>query len=149
MMRSLGSFFVVGLLLVQQPVKSVDGTNSELIDGCMSVAPTKVAISQTATTKLISQVSAKTNYVCAITIVAAAAEIVNIVEGTGTTCGTGTVALVGSTTAANGLSFAANGGWSGGDGHHTFIVGSGTNIDLCLTQNGTSRVSGFITYSQR
>lgn len=131
------------------PVKSSDGTNTELIDPCMSVAPTTVAISQTNDAVVISAVSAKKNYICSITLVVGAAEIINIVEGTGSTCGTSTAALIGSTTDANGLSFAANGGFAGGTGHHTFIAGTGTNVDTCLRQSGTNRVSGFLTYVQR
>lgn len=111
---------------------------------CTYIVPTTVAISQTAGTKLISQTSAKKNYICGGEIVVATAEIVNIVEGTGSTCGTATAAVVGSTTAANGLSLAANGGFI----VSTPITGTGTNLDLCLTQNGSARVSGHITYVQ-
>lgn len=116
-------------------------------DPCDGVLATTVAISQTASTKLISAVTAKKNYICRIVIVAGVAEILNVVEGTGSTCGTSTVALAGSTTAANGMSFAANGGLSA-VGAGTAISGIGTAVDTCLTQSGSSRVAGWITYTQ-
>lgn len=126
-----------------------DGTNTQLVNPCASVAPTVVAISQTGSTKLVSAVAAKKNYICSILIVAATAEIVNLIEGTGSTCGSTQAALVGSTTAANGLSFAANGGFAQGDGNAAVITGTGTALDLCLTQNSTARIAGFVTYVQR
>ena len=130
-------------------LKQWDGTNTANVDACASVAHTKVAINQTASTKLISQTSAKTNYICNIVLVVQAAEIVNIVEGTGSTCGTSTAAIMGSTTASQGMSFAANGGFTMVGGNAAVITGSGTNLDLCLTQNGSNRVSGYLDYVQR
>jgi hypothetical protein len=131
------------------PAPPSDGTNSVLIDACDSVAKVTVPISQTASTKYISQVSAKKNYICSIVAVAAAAEILNWVEGTGSTCGTSTAAVVGSTTVGNGLSFGANGGFVAIGGNRAVIVGIGTNVDGCLTQSGSNRISGFLTYVQR
>lgn len=103
-----------------------------------------VPISQTASTKIISQAAGKKNIICGGFIFTAAAEIVNIVEGTGSTCGTGTAAIAGSTTAANGMSFAANGGLS----IVSFIPGIGTNVDTCLTQSGSNRVAGVLVVVQ-
>jgi hypothetical protein len=124
--------------------KVTDGTNT-WADPCAFLAPTTVPISQTASTKIVSAASAKKNYLCALVVVAGAAEIVNVVEGTGSTCGTSTAAIVGSTTAANGLSFAANGGFA----NPVKIPGIGTNVDTCLTQSGSNRVSGYVTYVQQ
>ena len=148
--------FLVCLLLApaysyaQQPINTAQiGGTAIVADPCESLAKTTVPISQTTSTKLISATSAKKNYICSIVVVAAAAEIINIVEGTGSVCGTSTAALVGSTTAANGLSFAANGGFSATAGKSTAIPGIGTNVDTCLTQSTTSRVSGYLTYVQQ
>jgi hypothetical protein len=128
-----------------------DGTNlkAPYLDPCEGTALTTVAISQTASTKVISAAASKKNYICSLVIVAGAAEIVSVVEGTGSTCATGTAALAGSTTTANGMSFAANGGLSAIGGNHTAIAGSGSNVDTCLFQNGSNRVSGWLTYVQR
>ncbi len=134
--------------LVAADVTKIGGT-AVVADPCEALAKTQVAISQTASTKVISAAASKKNYICSLVIVAGAAEIVNVVEGTGTTCGTGTAAIVGSTTAANGMSFAANGGLSAIGGNKTAIVGSGTNVDTCLSQSTTSRVAGWLTYVQQ
>jgi hypothetical protein len=119
------------------------------VDPCSSEAKTRFAISHTSDQVLISAAASKKNYICSIVLVAGAAEIVNIVEGTGSTCATSTAAIAGSTTEANGLSFAANGGFSAVGGDATVIPGSGTNVDTCLFISGSNRVSGFITYVQR
>lgn len=116
---------------------------------CAGATPTQVAISQTASTKVISATSAKKNYICSIVLVVGAAEIVNVVEGTGSTCGTSTTAVAGSATAANGMSFAANGGVSAIGGASSAMAGIGTNVDTCLTQNGANRVAGWLTYVQQ
>jgi hypothetical protein len=119
------------------------------IDPCSSEAKSRTAISQTADAVIISAAASKKNYICSIVLVAGAAEIVNIVEGTGSTCGTSQAAIIGSTTEANGLSFAANGGFSSSGGNATVIPGSGTNVDTCLMVSGTNRVAGFVTWVQR
>ena len=127
------------------------GANHDLyvsnpLDPCSSTAQITLPISQAAGATILAGVSAQKIYVCGGVLVAGAAEIVNFVEGTGTVCATGGTALVGSTTAANGLSLAANGG---------FIIPTGgfrtsTAADgLCLTQNSTSRISGYINYVQK
>jgi hypothetical protein len=105
-----------------------------------------VAISQTATTKLISGKPGQLIALCYARVVNATAEIVNELEGTGTNCGTATVAVSGSTTAANGESLAANGGFSAGVGIGTIATTNVPGNDFCLGQSGTARVSGNITY---
>jgi len=107
-----------------------------------------IAISQTASTRLVQGISGSLIRVCYAAIVAGAAEIVSVTEGTGTTCGTGTAALTGSTTAANGESYAANGGISRGNGAGTVTLTRTRGDDLCLAQNTSSRVSGNLVYVQ-
>ena len=119
--------------------------------GCagQSIANTKKAtISQTASAQIIAGVSAKQTYVCSIVIFSATAQSVNLVEGTGTTCGTGTAGLVGGTTAATGFSLAANGSVSRGNGMGltTFTATAADNV--CLLQSSTGQVSGVLIYTQ-
>jgi hypothetical protein len=113
-------------------------------DPCTSKHPTTVPISVAADTAVISASASNYTWICGGTLVASAAEVVSIWEGTGTACGTGSAALVGSTTEANGMSFAANGG--------TLVIGPmagiSTNVDVCVRLNGTSRVSGFLSVVQ-
>ncbi len=120
-------------------------------DPCVGVAKSKTAISLTADTVIIGAVASKKNYICSIAIVAGAAEIVSITEGDagGSVCGTNEVALVGSTTDANGMSFAANGGIASIGGYGTAIPGTGTNVDTCLNVSGSNRVAGWVTWVQK
>jgi hypothetical protein len=118
-------------------------------DPCTSEAKTTDPFSLTARGVIIAATAAKKNYICAIAIVAGTAEIANIVEGTGTTCQTSTAALVGSTTAANGLSFAANGGAMIGTGLGAVVNGKTSNVDTCLVPSGSNRLAGFVTWVQR
>jgi len=119
------------------------------IDPCSDTASTTLAVSQADDAQLVAASGSTKIYVCSAVLVGAAAEIINFIEGTGSVCGTSTLAVVGSTTQGNGMSFAANGGFTAGNGAASaFHTNTGGNA-LCLTQNGTSRVSGYITYVQK
>lgn len=119
-----------------------------VVDGCQSAAKVNVPISQTTNTKLISAATGKKNYICSIAVVGADAENISVVEGTGSTCGSSTAAVVGSTTASAGMNFQAGAGFVAGTGGNAVIVGTGAALDLCLFQSGSGRVSGFLTYVQ-
>lgn len=108
---------------------------------CTSVA----AISQTADTQVITGAAGQRVYICAVLIVANAAETVNVIEGSGSTCATSPTAIIGSTTEGNGVALAANGGFA--------LAAAGpilrTSVDannVCLTQVGGNRVTGMISY---
>ena len=126
-----------------------DGTNDALVDPCQSVSKTTTAFSQTTIANIITADANKTNYICAIVIVASAAEVVSVVEDDTSGCGSLTAALAGSTTAANGMSLAANGGFTLGNGESTVLKGSANNRYLCIAQDGADRISGSITWVQR
>jgi hypothetical protein len=113
-------------------------------DPCAGPNKFNIPISQAANTKLLSGPGRKL-YLCSMLIVAADAENVSLVEGTGSTCGTGTLAIVGGTTAATGPNLPAGGGWQGGGGAGTIAVTGG--VDLCLFQSGSGRVAGNLTYA--
>lgn len=111
-------------------------------DPCANVAGlTTLPISAAADAVLITATASQRTYICDGAILANAAEIFAIWEGTGSTCGTSTAALVGSTTIGNGVSLAANGGFP-----LRLIRGISTNVDVCLHLNTTNRVTGYITY---
>lgn len=114
-------------------------------DPCTYGRKKTVAISQTASTQLVTSPAGQV-WICFAKVVAGAAEIVSFVEGTGTTCGTGTAAISGSTTAANGESYAANGGFTEGNGMGTVMNSATPGNNVCLSQSGSNRVSGNITY---
>lgn len=139
---------VGGLSGASVNLSQVGGTTI-VADPCQANAKTSVAISQTANTKLFSQVSAKKNYICSIMMVGADAENVSLVEGTGSTCGTGTAAIIGGATAAGGPNLAANGGFSLGSGVAAVAAGANNNFDVCLFQSGSGRIAGVLMYVQQ
>lgn len=107
--------------------------------GCNKTIP----ISQTASTDLHTFIN--TGYICSVLIVVPDAEVISFVEGTGTVCATNTAAIIGATTAANGMSFAANGGISAPSPYTQFIMATAAD-HACLLQSGAGRVAGVITY---
>lgn len=116
-------------------------------DPCAGANKGNVAISQTATTRLVVGIPGQRIFVCALRLVAAAAEIPSFIEGTVASCGTGTTAVSGSTTAANGESYQANGGFSAGGGSGSIMVTNKPGNDLCLQQSGANRLAGNIVYA--
>lgn len=111
---------------------------------CTGVLWTTVPISVAADTAVIAASSGNRNYICGGTLIANAAEVVSLWEGTGTACGTSSAAVAGSTTEANGMSIAANGG---------FVIaqpirGLSANVDTCIRVVGSSRITGWLEVVQ-
>ncbi len=141
---------IIGIILVLLATIAPARAQYSGNDPCQSMPKSVVAISQAANTKLISAaVAAKINYICSFHIVAGDAENVSLVEGTGSTCGSNTAAVIGGTTAAAGPNLGANGVLVMGDGSATIASGTHTSYDVCLFQSGSGRVAGSMTYVQR
>jgi hypothetical protein len=115
-------------------------------DPCLGAAKNTVAISQTASAVLVAKVPGRL-YLCSVLVVGADAENLSLVEGSGTTCGTSTLAIIGGTTAATGPNLAANGGFTLGTGGGAVAITSTPGNDVCLLQSGTGRVAGVLTYA--
>jgi hypothetical protein len=120
-------------------------------DPCMQSTKTNIAIATAVGTTQVVPPSGSTQvYVCSFSLVAAAAAVVNLVGGTGATCTTGTpVAAMGSTTPANGMSLAVNGGLTFGSGVSTVTRTTTGGHGLCLIQSGTTALAGSLTYVQQ
>ena len=114
-------------------------------------AKTDVAIATSSgNVQLVAGVSAKKVYICSFSVVGATAAVVNIIEGTGAACTTSNeAAIIGSTTAASGMSFAANSGISYGSGSGTIGLTATAANGICLLQSGTAALAGNITYVQQ
>lgn len=84
-------------------------------------------------------------YVCSYNLNASAAITFSIVEGSGTTCATGTKALVGGTTAAAGLSLGIAGtvNYGGGAGAVTKTTVAGNNVCIFPSAGNLSGVVGW------
>ena len=121
-------------------------------DPCVVGSKSLARISQTANTQIITGVSGKQTYICGVNLVTAAANNVNIVEGTGTTCGTSTIGVSsGGATAATGWNLGANGGIAQGGGLGTLMqtTTSGGGANVCLFQSAATQTTGVISYVQQ
>jgi hypothetical protein len=132
----------------QQSVKTTDGTNTVIVDPCLGQTKSYISFSQTANTKIVSGTSSKKIYVCSINVVTATAQNIAIVEGTGSTCGSGTAGVTGfgGATAATGWNFQANGGISYGNGASSIGAEGTAADDFCVFQSGSGQVSGGMSY---
>lgn len=120
-------------------------------DPCQTVAKTytPITITTATTTRIVAPAASKKTYICYMLLTAAAADNVGIVEGTGGTCGSGTVGVIGGATAANGPNFTANGGLSFGNGGYAAAATAGTNVDLCLITSASTPLAGHIAWVQQ
>lgn len=129
----------------------VIASNQSVGDPCMFQAKSNFAIATSSgNLQLVAGVAAKKVYICSFHVIAAAAAVISVIEGTGAACTTANEAAVwGSTTAASGESLAANGGMTYGDGQGTVgFTGTAAN-GLCLLQSGTTALAGNLTYIQQ
>ena len=153
---STGDMWVTGTFRLQDatstPVVNVKAasTNATSTDQALVVAPSPnpstvcpsvLALSQTASTNLIT--STNRLHICSILIVSAAVQSLSLVEGVGTTCGTNTAALIGSTSAS--LSAQTSTGFAM-TAERPFLETKTTGDALCLLQSGSGNLSGMITY---
>lgn len=107
-------------------------------------------ISQAATTV---QITAAGNanmfiYVCSYNLAAGTADNFSIIEGTGATCGTNTLAVVGSTTAANGINMAANGNINFGGGSGAVAKTAVAGDNLCIVTSSAGPMAGVVGTTQ-
>ena len=79
----------------------------------------------------------------------ATAQNIALVEGTGTTCGTGTAGMAGGTTAATGWNFAANSGLVKGAGSNWVFKTATAADNVCLLLSSTGQTSGSVRYVQQ
>jgi hypothetical protein len=128
-----------------------DGANlvGLYLDPCKRGAKTRFTINLTASGQIITGTSSKKTYICDFDLVTATAQNIALVEGTGTTCATGTAGMAGGTTAGTGWNFAANGGLTKGNGDAAVFSADSANADnVCLLLSGTGQTSGSGHYVQ-
>jgi hypothetical protein len=118
------------------------------LDPCLYSAhlEANVSITSATTTRVIAPSASNKVYICRMFLNANADGDVGVVEGTGGTCGTGTAALIGGTTAANGLQLASKGGVQLLNGGRTVKTTAGTNVDVCLITADAGPLTGTINY---
>ncbi len=124
-------------------------TNATAADACMFAAKTTVPISTSSAgpVSLVALSGSTKVYICSISVITDTAIKLNFIDGTGGSCASAQHAIWGSTTAASGMSLAANGGFTMGNGQGTVGVTAAASA-FCLLQSGTSLVAGNLTYVQ-
>lgn len=127
--------------------------NATAGDPCMFQPKTNVTISTaTGTVALVTGVSSKKIYICSFSYVASAADAISLAEGSGATCGTsnqaGVIGVATNGTQGNGLSLAANGGLTLGNGGGTVAQTATAANYLCLF-HAAVQGAGNLTYVQQ
>lgn len=139
MMKLLGILLLaLGLVVVaaQMPLQS-QPVGSPIIPTTVA----NVALNPAAGTRLvIAGVAGQRTYVTAAAFAAAATSTLRVMQGTGGTCGTGTVDIVST------ITFAAEQTWSFGSGNGALWVLVPGN-SLC-TVVGVASIGGFMSYTQ-
>lgn len=108
------------------------------------VCNSQIVVNQTASRDL--RIFTNTGYFCSIILISATAQNYNLVDGTGTLCGTSTGGIFGGTTAALGLNSAANTIVAAGGERGIVAKMNASAHHLCLLQSGTGQISGVIRY---
>jgi hypothetical protein len=117
------------------------------IIACDNSATVNMVTATTTQIVAISGTSGRT-YICSIDLVAAGADNVAIISGSGTNCASNQAGLAGGTTAATGWNLAANGGLTKGSGLGMIWKTATTNNEICLVTSAAVQLSGSITYTQ-
>jgi hypothetical protein len=128
----------------------VGGNGSGNLTGIVACDNSAVISMSTATTTQMIAISgsAGRTYICSVDLVAAGADNVTLISGSGTNCASNVAAIIGGTTAATGWNFAANGGLAKGSGLGMIYKTATTNNEVCVVTSAAVQLSGSITYTQ-
>jgi len=116
---------------------------SNVSSTAMMACHSRGAFSLTANGVIAGANSGQRIFICGILAISAVAENISIVEGSGSACGTGTVAIIGATSGA--LPVAAGGGFSAIQAFPWIATTTAGNA-VCLIKSGVGTVAGVITY---
>lgn len=120
-------------------------------DPCQYATKTRFTFTtSTQIAQLVAPSGSTQVYICSLVTVGDVATKQSIIAGTGSVCTTANEeALIGSTTAASGLSFAANGGFAFGAGAGTVTRTVTGGNGVCMQQSGSGLVAGGGTFVQQ
>jgi len=122
-------------------------TGGDLLGVPISDTYKAINISTATTTLLITGVASRQVRIGAIHFIAAGADNVALVEGTGATCGTGTAGMAGGTTSGSGYNLVANQGYTFGSGLGTVISTVTAGDSVCAVTSAAVQLSGGIEYT--
>jgi hypothetical protein len=121
-------------------------SNQAVGDPCTFRVKVPSAISVTSTNIMVAALSGSSKiYICSYALISDTAAKISFIEGTGSGCTSATAAVVGSTTAASGMSVAANGGLTNGSGIGTVAATKTGGNALCILQSAAQLVSGVVS----
>lgn len=128
---------------------SLGALYARTVDPCSSTTAKQyipIDITSATTTELTASLAGASTYwyVCALNLVTTAANAVALVDDDTDNCASVTAGLAGGLTAAEGWSFAANGGISMGNGAATIMKSVTANSVLCLVTSAATQLSGQI-----
>lgn len=127
-------------------------SNQAVADVCTFAAKTTkpFATSGATNVQVVAPSGSTKVYICGMSIIAGAAAHFNVIEGTGGSCTTANeLAVIGSTTAGNGASLAANGGWTIGDGNGTIAQTATAANGICILTDSSIQFAGHMQVVQQ
>lgn len=118
------------------------------IDPCSGIAKTYyvVDIATSGTVEIANAVASQYFYICSVNLVTNATNAVVIAEDDTDGCGSISAGVTGGTTAAEGWTFAANGGLAQGNGDSAIAKTTTANRYLCILTSASTQLSGTISY---
>lgn len=122
-------------------------TGGEMISPAVGDTYKNINISTATTTLLITGVAGRQVRITAIHFIAAGADNIALIEGTGATCGTGTAGMAGGTTAATGYNLVANQGYTFGSGLGTVMQTVTAGDSVCAVTSAAVQLSGGIEHT--
>jgi hypothetical protein len=124
--------------------------NSALPDPCLYTTKLNqtIDIVTATTTTIINQSGSNRTIICGISIIAAGADNVALVEDATNDCASPSAGLYGGVTAAEGWNLVANEGTNIGFTNSTVTATSTTNMDVCLITSAAVQLSGTVSYVQ-
>ena len=122
-------------------------TGGDLIGLPVSDTPVNINISTATTTLLVAGVASRKIRFGSMILMAAGADNVAFIEGTGATCGVGTAGMAGGTTAATGFNLIANQGYTFGSGVGTVLQTFTAGDSVCVVTSAAVQLSGQGNYA--
>lgn len=117
-------------------------TGGEMISPAVADTPKVINISTATTTLIVTGVSGRQVRIGSMILIAAGADNVALIEGSGATCGTGTAGMAGGTTAASGFNLVANQGYTFGSGLGTVFETATAGDSVCIVTSAAVQLSG-------
>lgn len=139
----------IGANAVPVPLPVIQGNGDPCSSQAHIYAPISITSNTTTQITLLNGVASEKTYICHIHLFTGSINNVALVEGSGSTCGTGTAGLIGGTTAANGWNFVANQGLVDGTGTNAIAATATAANNVCIITSSSGPLTGEIVAAQQ